>query len=62
MEKQAVVIAGKTPSVESGIKSSFVKNGNAFAKGEVDKLSQCENRLAKQLSKLYNARRDGYSN
>lgn len=62
MEKQAVVRAGKTPSVESGIKSSFVKNGNAFAKGETDKLSQCENSLAKHLAALYNTSSDGQNN
>lgn len=62
MEKQAVVRPGVTPSVESGLKSSFVKNGNAFAKGEKDKISQCENRLAKQLTALYNTCSDGKNN
>lgn len=61
MEKQAVVRPGITPSIESGLKSSFVKNGNAFATGETDKITQCENSLAKQLAALYNTRSDGQS-
>lgn len=58
MEKQAVVRPGITPSIESGIKSSFVKNGHAFAQGEKDHISLQENRLVKQLESLYNVRRD----
>ena len=59
MEKQAVVKVGKSPSIESGLPSTFVKNGHAFAAGEKDKISAEENRLAKQLGSLYNVRRDG---
>lgn len=59
MEKQAVVRVNTTPSIESGLPSAFIKNENAFAKGERDKLTQCENSLAKHVAALYNKRSDG---
>lgn len=53
MEKQAVVREGVTPSVESGKKSEFIKNGNAYAYGEVDKLKQSEAKLEKAMEAIY---------
>lgn len=53
MEKQAVVKEGLTPSEKSGLKSDFVKNGKAFAKGEKDDISAAEKRLAKKMNGLY---------
>lgn len=54
MEKQAVVRPGITPSVVSGKPSDFIKNSNAFCTGEKDKITKEENRLAKQMTALYN--------
>jgi hypothetical protein len=53
MEKQAVVKEGITPSVESGRKSSMIKNGNAFAKGEEDKLTDASDKLEKAIEAMY---------
>lgn len=53
MEKQAVVREGVTPSVESGKKSEFIKNGNAYAYGEVDKLKKSEAKLEKAMEAIY---------
>lgn len=53
MEKQAVVKEGLTPSVESGKKSVFVKNGNAYAHGEKDELSKDEAKLEKKMAAMY---------
>lgn len=53
MEKQAVVREGVTPSVESGKRSDFIKNGNAFAKGEKDKLVIATEKLEKAMEAMY---------
>lgn len=53
MEKQAVVKEGITPSVESGRKSSMIKNGNAFAKGEEDKITDASEKLEKAIEAMY---------
>lgn len=53
MEKQAVVREGITPSVESGKRSDFIKNGNAFAKGEKDKLVTAAEKLEKAMEAMY---------
>lgn len=53
MEKQAVVREGITPSVESGKRSDFIKNGNAFAKGEKDKLVTATEKLEKAMEAMY---------
>jgi subtilase family serine protease len=53
MEKQAVVREGITPSVESGKKSSFVNNGNAFCKGEKDTITVATDKLEKAMEAMY---------
>lgn len=53
MEKQAVVREGITPSVESGKKSTFIKNGNAFCKGETDRLTGASAKLEKAIEAMY---------
>lgn len=53
MEKQAVVKEGITPSVESGKKSSMVKNGNAFAVGEKDRITTASEKLEKAMEAMY---------
>jgi uncharacterized protein (DUF1697 family) len=53
MEKQAVVREGITPSIESGKVSSMVKNGNAFAAGEKDKLTEVTGKLEKAMEAMY---------
>lgn len=53
MEKQAVVREGVTPSAESGKRSDFIKNGNAFAKGEKDKLTVAAEKLEKAMEAMY---------
>lgn len=53
MEKQAVVREGLTPSVESGKKSTFIKNGNAFSKGEKDTLTSITDKLEKTMEAMY---------
>lgn len=53
MEKRAVVKEGITPSVESGKKSTMIKNGNAFAKGEEDKLTHASEKLEKAIEAMY---------
>lgn len=53
MEKQAVVREGKTPSIESGKRSTFVKNGNAYAEGEDDMIFKGTEELEKAIEALY---------
>lgn len=53
MEKRADVRKGVTPSELSGRKSSFVKNGKAFTKGEKDTLSVEEAKLENKMKALY---------
>ena len=53
MEKQAVVREGLTPSVESGKKSTFIKNGNAFSHGEKDTLTSITDKLEKTMEAMY---------
>lgn len=62
MEKQAVVKPGLTPSIVSGKPSDFIKSSNAFCKGEKDKITHEENRLAKQMTALYNNGNDAAAN
>lgn len=52
-EKQAVVRPGTTPSCQSGKKSSFVKNGNAYAPGENAVETDSDSELVKRGSYLY---------
>lgn len=53
MEKQAVIKEGITPSIESGKRSDFIKNGNAFTKGEKDKLTGAAEKLEKAMEAMY---------
>lgn len=48
MEKQGVVIAGKTPSEETGVKSAIVKNGKAFGANEADNITEKKRDLQKR--------------
>ncbi len=58
MEKQAVVREGKTPSIVSGNKSTFIKNGNAFTKGEKDHITDAEAKLEAAMASEYNKLKD----
>jgi hypothetical protein len=62
MEKQAVVKVGHSPSIVSGNKSEFIKNGYAFCKGEDTTVVEYEKRLAKSMSELYNDGNDAAEN
>lgn len=53
MEKQAVIREGVTPSAVSGKKSEFIKNGNAFAKGEKDTITAGSSKLEKAMEAMY---------
>lgn len=53
MEKRAVIQEGITPSIESGKKSDMIKNGNAFASGEKDRLTEATEKLEKTMAAMY---------
>lgn len=58
MEKKAVIEKGKTPSIVSGNKSTFIKNGNAFTKGEEDQITDAEAKLEAAMASEYNKLKD----
>lgn len=58
MEKKAVVEKGVTPSIASGKKSTFIKNGNAFYKGEKDQITDAEAKLEAAMASEYNKLKD----
>lgn len=53
MEKQAVVREGVTPSVESGKKSDFIKNGEAYSNSDKATLAKSAAKLEKAISTMY---------
>ncbi len=58
MEKKAVIEKGSTPSIESGKRSTFIKNGNAFSKGEKDQITDAEAKLEAAMASEYNKLKD----
>ena len=58
MEKKAVIEKGKTPSIVSGNKSTFIKNGNAFTNGEEDQITDAEAKLEAAMASEYNKLKD----
>lgn len=58
MEKKAVIEKGSTPSIESGKRSTFIKHGNAFSKGEKDQITDAEAKLEAAMASEYNKLKD----
>lgn len=58
MIKQAVIKEGSTPSEVTGKRSTLVKEGHAFAKGDPHTIIDAEKALEKTFAKSYNHIKD----